>query len=353
MYLARGGHDKTAYQDVFIPQLKPVKLPHADATYYSFGVENCKFIFLDYITYSLQGHDAEQTAWLENELRTCRNDDHVFLFAHPPLISVARVFFNSPRFTEDILAVLKRYEVDAYFCGHTHNQALTIHPVGSRNLLQIKTCPLSFEKQPAIALEEVSSWVSSRHDLKYLWGYFENSASVWISIEVDDRTVTLDWHVLGKGVQGRLRWVRGGTVEIPQRPDLPQNTVPWRSGLAIEKAEIAMALLNSTSPSKRIYLNAVDVGTVPVGTCYSSFAVPIPKETVRQNNRVRVTHPEKEHFGLGDVYLNLHLTDGSICRSQVAPRIHLIGEGWPSLDADVAHAHRTDESVEFAIEFGQ
>src|SRR5690606_31821708 len=68
-----------------------------DKGYYAFIKANSLFIVLDYTTFQAEG---EQAAFLEQQLETSAEYDHVFIFAHPPLIPIARPFFSKGEFAD-------------------------------------------------------------------------------------------------------------------------------------------------------------------------------------------------------------------------------------------------------------
>ena len=66
--------------------------------YYSFERNNWKFIILDSVQLHPEGGytaflDAEQYAWLENELKTCAPSKHITIISHVPILAVCSGLF--------------------------------------------------------------------------------------------------------------------------------------------------------------------------------------------------------------------------------------------------------------------
>jgi hypothetical protein len=96
--------------------------------YYSFDWGNGHFIVLNSdlgnAAISTRAKDqfwAEQTAWLEEDLRKSQKADFRFVFAHhPPMTAVARRQGENPQMTA-LMPMFEKYRVTAGFFGHDHN----------------------------------------------------------------------------------------------------------------------------------------------------------------------------------------------------------------------------------------
>ena len=116
MYLIAGNHDvkkkkgvdKSIYQRVFGP------------LYYWFGYGNTLFIGLDTSTESI---DEEQWQFFKKVMQTVRPSfKHVILFTHvPPIVPEGFLSHSLKKDSMERMAqMLKKYPVDAIFCGHVH-----------------------------------------------------------------------------------------------------------------------------------------------------------------------------------------------------------------------------------------
>jgi len=96
--------------------------------YYSFNWGNAHFTVLNSdVTNSAPAQPerdafwAEQTKWLENDLRTNQDVEYRFVMAHhPPFSAVARRQSANPQMTA-LVPMFEKYHVTAAFFGHDHN----------------------------------------------------------------------------------------------------------------------------------------------------------------------------------------------------------------------------------------
>ena len=92
---------------------------------YSFDYEDCHFIA---VATSLDGEEHlisdEQMKWLENDLEKNKTADHIFVFGHDPAYPAGPHKNSSLDQYKDrrdkFWALLEKYKVDAYLCGHEH-----------------------------------------------------------------------------------------------------------------------------------------------------------------------------------------------------------------------------------------
>jgi 3',5'-cyclic-AMP phosphodiesterase len=97
--------------------VQELKLPKP---YYSFEKTNWKFIVLD----SIQPHkglgytaflDAEQYAWLENELKTCAPTKHITIVSHVPILSMcAGLFYGKNEPNGDLVTKHNQMHTDFF-----------------------------------------------------------------------------------------------------------------------------------------------------------------------------------------------------------------------------------------------
>ncbi|MEZ7892881.1 MAG: metallophosphoesterase [Candidatus Wallbacteria bacterium] len=92
---------------------------------YSFDYSDCHFIA---IATSLDGEEHlisdEQMKWLESDLEKNKTADHIFVFGHDPAYPAGPHKNSSLDKYKDrrdkFWALLEKYKVDVYFCGHEH-----------------------------------------------------------------------------------------------------------------------------------------------------------------------------------------------------------------------------------------
>lgn len=230
--------------------------------YYSFERGGSLFVVLDYMTFR---EGEAQARFLEAELAKGPAFEHVFLFAHQPLIPVGRPFFSNHTFVRCILDMLARYSVDAYFCGHTHNQIVSLHRLGSGWLPHFKGTVLAYPNEPPVPLEAVRPLLPDPSTYELGWGYLEDSAPGWFLVTVDGSRVHVAWHVLGAGLQGEVAWERGKKPQFQRLPSLnvPAVAVPPAPG-RVRSARLRAA--GSGCRSQEAYevtLNGHRVGRLP------------------------------------------------------------------------------------------
>lgn len=182
--------------------------------YYAFEREECLFLALDYTRYRPGGRQAH---FARHWLSRSRDYRHCFVFAHPPLIPVGRPFFTQPEFAGELLALCAKYPVDAYFCGHTHNQLSSVHNLGDRWLLQLQGAATGFPEGAPIPYQRVRPFLPPEDSFEWGWAWMEDSPPGWLDVQVEGEAVQVDWHVLGRGVVGHARW-RGGERPVLEGP---------------------------------------------------------------------------------------------------------------------------------------
>ena len=329
LYIARGNHegrlsdaDRRAYRDVVFPVLSRQLGKDLAADYFSFHQDGCHFIILDYLDFE---SGSSQPDWLEQRLKEVEPGERVFVFGHGPLFPVARHFFTNREFAFSVSSLLGQYPIDAYFCGHTHNQCLSLHHL-SHPLLQVKTCPIGFPDDPLVPLEEVRAFAlpPQMGEFDYYWGYLEDSAPAWVLIEAEKDRVRLSWRLLDQGVQGILEWQEPGQIRVVKRPETPTRTKINAGHLP----QIRWARLHLTGASGiTVSLN----GQVIISSAPKRKFIEIPQDRlslIRMENQVVVDSPRDKPVCLGGVYLQVGLTDGRTARTNVCPYLYATSDKW-------------------------
>ena len=232
VFFAMGTHDgvvtqpDTAHVDALI---KPAIAKHSvlqtpsalalgvasTETYYSFVREDSLFIILDYTIYR---KGEQQSIFLRETLEKSRQYSHVFLFAHPPLIPIGRPFFTKEEFAADLLELCRRYRPDAYFCGHTHNQIVSLHKLGDYMLPQLQTVSTGYSDGEMIPYLDVRRFLPSYEDCRVGWAYMEDSPPGFYLVHVDGVQVNIEWHVMNIGCSGAFVIRRDMGVEFTKLP---------------------------------------------------------------------------------------------------------------------------------------
>jgi 3',5'-cyclic AMP phosphodiesterase CpdA len=328
LFFALGTHDGTVgrrgdepVKELVYPAIgKALGTDPLTKGYYSFEKAGSLFVILDYTTFVT---NDEQASFIHDVLSRSGKYEHVFLFSHPPLIPVGRPFFTKFEFVNTVLRELAEYPVDAYFCGHTHNQIASVHKIGNHWIPLLKSSVLGYPDQPPIPLTDVRPLLPDPSSFEYGWGYLEDSAPGWWLITVNGEEVQADWHVLRKGAAGQLRWRKGEKAVFTKRPDFAQT-----SGLALPKLEdIRSVRLRAAGDScrtpdgYRVSLNGTPIGSLPrleYFDCRQFLEIPAQVWPLLQaSNRLSVTTPADDPMTIGGLVLEVETAAGWV-RSSVS-----------------------------------
>ncbi len=354
-YIAIGNHDK---REAFEKSAFPIFSRQLDRTlvtsYYSFDRGNCHFIILDCV----QPDFTEQLSWAQSDLKAAAANPkikHIFAAGHYPLWVVARSGFTSQTYAKPFADLLSRHRIDAYFCGHTHNNTVTVRLVNGRPLTQISSCgvvekgrlfhlapflrytrpdPVDPYRPGLLPLEESRHVFIPSDELKYYWAYQEGGTSTYNVVTVRGGKVKVDWHVLDKGVLRSYEWDQPGhlvnTTEPAPTPTLPVDDADLGT---IQRAWCYVAPWTQAEEVRAPFT----LNGIPAGTClmtkkevaYSPFwnmlEIPLtPKavEGLRRTNTLRVSNPGQQAFGLAHILLIAQLEDGRIIKTEIAHSVY-------------------------------
>lgn len=330
LHVAQGTHDR--------------RKPQGEQSYYSFKYDGAVFFILDYINWNKQ-----QSTWLQHELGAAHGARHIFAFAHAPLYLWGRHFFDSPWFTQEVRDIFTQYPIDIYFCGHTHNQAVSWH----RGMLQIKGSAVGYPQMDVVPLERMHALAPDDNDNRFYWGIVEDSAPAFFTVDVDDDRLHVRWHSLRGSAELRVpaRFARPEILSFP--PHLPRNQQlsDW------DFAQVRAGWLNIFSSIKQdnkslLLLNDVPLGEIPASTSYAArCAAPLSIDAInslRQKNTLRIRMPDSPVFAIGSMSLELLLLDGRILHSPVAPELFVCGES-PDYTFASARAQRVTPGADLTI----
>ncbi len=144
-YPVLGNHDPESPSTMAYLRDYGMKVPNVvnrgpegcEATTYSFDWGNNHFVVLNQYydgvkDWGLEGFIVPKLMeWLESDLAT-NSKEHIFVFGHEPLVPMpdmdnGRIRHQGDALDEDpenafaFYQILRKYDVHAYFCGHTHN----------------------------------------------------------------------------------------------------------------------------------------------------------------------------------------------------------------------------------------
>lgn len=344
VWFVKGNHDReAALREVVMPELRERLLALAGgkgrpltAFHYAFDHGDARFIIVDDVNLC---PGSPQVAWLEAELKGAQERGaRTFMFSHAPLFTVGRPFWGLKPMLDATLPLLDRCRVDAFFCGHSHNHAATLHRNVRNPVLQLETTILGYPQVPLVPLHEVRPSGVSRHSYDYLWGFVEDCAPSWYLITVDGARVRAEWRLLGRDASGVLEWSETGRVACAKRPEFPARVGLGAEELRdVREARVFMGGYKCLDPEKRVLLNGVPIGTTPVLTCFDCHtAVAVPPEklgVLTLENEVVVENARGEKFLVGSFYIEARLSDGRLARSTVSQEVYATcgdWDGWSS-----------------------
>lgn len=326
VFLTLGTHDGTlesaTVKEHFLPAIGDSLGEKNPRTYYSFSMGDALFVALDYTTFRV---DSQQARFITETLGKSDRYRHVFLFAHPPVFPVGRPFFAHFEFSSFLKEELKQNRIDAYFCGHTHNQVASIHEIGEYYLPQLKSTILGYPDQSPIPLTDVRPILVGPSDFHYLWGFLEDSAPSWWMVTVKGELVQAEWHVLGKGVQSVLAFGDGKMPRVIQTPDLGQSTILPLPSLS-QMRSVRLRVAGSGCRTKglyRVWLNGTEIGHLPVlehFDCRQFLEIPDSYWHLLKESNDLVVSSGSEPMCMGGFVLEVETQDGSWVRSR--PTFH-------------------------------
>jgi hypothetical protein len=335
-FIARGTHENPeAYREIVVPEISKFAGKKLDRAYYSFEFNGVVFLMLDYQDWS---SGNEQDLWLESELRkhsfTARR---IFIAAHPPLYSWGRHFFNEPAFIKRMISLCEKYPVDAYFCGHTHNQSVSFHERdkgGGNCFLQIKCSTVGYPGSGTPPLDDFHAPAEFTKRDHLLWGVPEDFAPGFYLVETDGEKTSVKWmSVDGDSASLTVKKRFGRPLHI-KRPRY-KRAEHGITGAELNQIKSAWLYIYGIYPSPEkteLFFNGVPSGRLPPNTVYaarrlihlSSGAV----ASIREDNTVETQPPPEGDFVIGSVSLELILLDNRVIRTRPAPELFVRGERW-------------------------
>ena len=353
-YIAIGNHDKrSAYEKNALPIFSRQLGQTLAISFYSFDKGNCYFLILDCV----QRDFTEQLAWAQADLKAAITNpkiEHIFAAGHYPLWIVARSGFTNQTYAKPFAKLLARSGIDAYFCGHTHNNTVTVRLVDGRPLTQISSCgvveegrlfhlapflkymrpkPVNPYNPGLLSLEESRRIFIPAQELKYYWGYQEGGTSAYNVVTVRGSRVRVDWHVLGKGILRSYEWDKPGhLVNVKEPAPVPVVPVDDADFGKIQRAWCYIAPWTKAEEVRAPFtINGISAGVCVMTkkeVAYSPFwnmlEIPLAPKAVnglRRVNTLRVSNPGQREFGLAHVLLFAQLEDGQIIKTDIAPAV--------------------------------
>lgn len=306
------------------------RTPHE--RFFFLDVAGCRLIFLDTPSWTRKGAQRE---WLELTLngREAAGIDRTFLFGHHPVWPLARAFFTNLDLHLDLPEILQEHPVDAFFCGHTHNQNVLLHRTNGRPVLQCMCASIGLSSEMPTPLDRVQDLLPYPRDVLTCWpGYLENTAPGWFIVNVGRTSVEASWHHLNRGVETRLVWHRPGDLSAFEKMDHPPDARLIYDDLShIRRASLRFCGWHALRQDKQIFLNGMPVGSLPPANDYAPIRMDLPAECLehlRMENRLEIQVPRNEACTLGNFLLEAVLPGGRFVRTRPTGEIFTWSDRW-------------------------
>ncbi len=328
--IARGTHDASdLFAELAVPAIGRSVGASFGESYFRHDAGDCAFLVLDYQRYAVGN---AQDAWLESQLAAARQEGRrIFVVAHAPVYLWGRHFFGDPALIRRLDELLSAYPVEAYLCGHTHNQIVSFHTRhGERGWLQLTASSVGYAAMPARPLEQYHQLADFGPENTYLWGIVEDSAPGFFLLDLTANGLRLHW----ESVAGELR---DFAVEgLRTQPTAPASPVAAKATaedfLQIKSAVLGVFNYADGVSSGQVSLNGFPLGAIPANVAYAARRyLTVPADalaTLDFRNTLTVRTPDLPAFAVGSFALELHLLDGRTLRSRVAPEILVSGDRW-------------------------
>lgn len=358
VFYAQGTHDGIVgrRQDAPVRELLWPSMEDAlgyvpDRGYFSFSRNGSLFVLLDYTTFTA---DSEQAEFIRSTIANSDRYDHVFVFAHPPLVPIGRPFFSSFSFSNALLTSVAEQPIDAYFCGHTHNQVASVHRVGGAWLPQLKGSSLAYPEEPPVFLEQVRPLLPDPASFEYGWGFLEDSAPGWWLVTIDGDRVVADWHVLDRGVEGQLTWSRREKPIFTRRPSFRPHSQVLPTLDRIRSVRLRAAGSGCRNrDAYRVTLNDHYIGSLPRLEYFDCrqflYLEPEHWPLLQQQNTLQIT-TSNEEMGIGAFVLEIETHLGWV-RSSLASEFYANTHRWDMWEVEPLRYIAPNETVAVALSF--
>ena len=332
LVVARGNRDGiSVFDEVAGPRMAPFLGDRPTAPYFAFEVDGCLFAVLDTPFWN-----ADQYWWLDAVLE---NDNAPrFLLGHHPIWPIARAFFFNRDFQADMVDLLSRHAVDAYFCGHSHNQSLVLHRTPHLPVLQCMGALIGVPEALPLPLDHIQSLLPAPDDLMAVWpGYLENTAPGWFMGYVAPDHVRVEWHHINRGAEAVVSWFRPGDIQsfwtmapapVPQLVEANLRRI--RQGFLRFCAYESMA-------DARVFLNGNEIGFLPRADHFAPRRLTVPPNALaclQMENKVRVEPAAGSEMTLGNLVLEVVLPGGHSVRSQIFDDIYTWSNRWDAHESE-------------------
>lgn len=346
LYIAKGNHDRfEKYGEITIPIFSNELKKAISNAYYSFDYQNSHFIFLD----CTDNSPEPQFKWLIDDLNKTKNNKqikHIFVFSHYPLWIVARAGFTDKSYADRLISIFSEYEIDAFFCGHTHNQTTSARILNNKKMTQLMSCAVvehgrlktlvpyiefqNDEKSEFIPLENVRKILIPSENLFYYWGYIEGGPSGYFIIDVYDNKINVKFCSLGRVIREFYREKEGEIFDIIKPKPLKEEFISRDDFEQIASANFYYSYLSKGQIDVPIILNGKEIGkikqTASDSRWWNSYKIEInPKHfsIIKPENEIIIKNPKEGVFGIAHCLLHITTKSGKKFNSSISEYAYL------------------------------
>jgi len=351
---ARGNLDDCeAFKAIVRPPMASLLNLELNENYFSFEVDGCLFLVLDTEIWS-----QEQCLWVEQVLKAGKKNgfQHTFVLGHHPIWPVARQFFTHLEFHQNLVRLFNDFDVDAYFCGHTHNQSVIWHRTQGLPVFQFMGAMIGVSDEPPLALNQVQAFLPTEDDLLACWpGYLENTAPGWFMVTVGSQDVVAEWHHLNRGAEAVVAWEQPGELLDFWMMDqsAPSKLIPTDLS-RIRRAFLRFCTWDGVSGLKAS-LNGTRIGELPIRDGFAPARLELPGhllDGLQMENRLVIQPSPGCGATLGNLVLEVMLPGGRYIRTSVTGELFSWTDKWAKWPAsDKMKQLAPDEALQTMLFF--
>lgn len=326
---ARGTHEPRAeYTEIALPRFSEFIGTPVTSCYFSHDADNARFVLLDYLSLA---PGSDQAVWFQEQCATVPPGRSLFVFAHAPLANFARPLFSHRPMQEVLKSVFSEYPPTVFFCGHTHNQALSYHRLGNTGFTQIKGSGVGFPANPLERLADRHALLLDAEDTCY-WGVAEDVAPGYWICEAGTDGTDAAWYGIGRGRLARIRIPshRGKPPEIVAGPDFPDLQLRKDDLPLVRTAALEYFLRSPEDGGITVSLNGINLGQAPAGRYYAARnLLPVPPGalvTLRDTNRLVLETHFSACWMLGGLRLVVTTLDGRYLTTRCHQKVMMNGD---------------------------
>lgn len=327
VFNARGTHEPAAdYAAEGLPRFAAALGRTIPEPYFAIDTSWARCVLIEYLTIAPGNRQAE---WVAEQCLGAPRDRPLFVFAHAPLANFARPGFSHEPMRQVLNGLFAQRPPAVFFCGHTHNQALSHHRTPGGGFVQIKGSTVGF---PAAPLEDLA-W---RHTLllepadRFFWGVPEDVAPAYWLVDVAPAKITATWHAVGRGPLGSIRLrLDGSPPDVLSTPPFPDLRLRATELPLLRHAALEYFMLGDGAGELRFELNGIPLGVArPNGTYAARRHLDLPQAalaSLRPLNEVTVAPGDAASWLLGSLRLSVETYDGRRLASRIVPELLACG----------------------------